>query len=266
MEQALQRSVLSMLRLSDEALRRSEAEVVIDELTALPKNPSDMAAAAPDDRKLRLEGGGNLHRAALATGVRRYLQQASGFPFALALAWVTSPMAWQSVQPHLWQNAPGLTPNSKHECWVLRAWRGSCCVMVSFTARTPGTAPKVPLRIRSADRKFQLSVKERASGRGYTLKMRPWRPSLPSSLLRACTTSLMTTPPPSMSGCRHSPMASVLRPLPEITEQVALEKAGPDAVYYGTKLRGASNAKRGGSTSNLAIGMAYYPLRESERG
>jgi nucleoside-diphosphate-sugar epimerase len=61
------------------ALRRSSAEVVIDELTALPKHPSDLAAAGPGDRKLRLEGGGNLFRAAQAAGVRRYIQQSSGF-------------------------------------------------------------------------------------------------------------------------------------------------------------------------------------------
>jgi nucleoside-diphosphate-sugar epimerase len=61
------------------ALERSSAEVVIDELTALPKHPSDLAAAGPGDRKLRLEGGGNLFRAAQAAGVRRYIQQSSGF-------------------------------------------------------------------------------------------------------------------------------------------------------------------------------------------
>ena len=53
--------------------------MVIDELTSLPKDPFDMATAAEGDRKLRMEGGGNLYRAALATGVRRYIQQASGF-------------------------------------------------------------------------------------------------------------------------------------------------------------------------------------------
>jgi hypothetical protein len=63
----------------EQALRRSQAEAVIDELTALPKNPSEMAAAAPGDRKLRLEGGRNLYLAARSNGVRRYLQQASGF-------------------------------------------------------------------------------------------------------------------------------------------------------------------------------------------
>jgi 2-alkyl-3-oxoalkanoate reductase len=61
------------------ALRRSNAEVVIDELTSLPKEPGDMPKYAAGDRKLRIEGGGNLFRAAIACGVRRYLQQASGF-------------------------------------------------------------------------------------------------------------------------------------------------------------------------------------------
>src|SRR5262245_62692515 len=38
-----------------------------------------MTAAAAGDRMLRLEGGGNLHRAARACGARRYIQQSSGF-------------------------------------------------------------------------------------------------------------------------------------------------------------------------------------------
>ena len=61
------------------ALRQSKAEVVIDELTSLPKEQSEMPKYAAGDRKLRIEGGGNLFRAAIATGVRRYLQQSSGF-------------------------------------------------------------------------------------------------------------------------------------------------------------------------------------------
>src|SRR6202789_3798913 len=61
------------------ALRRAKAEAVIDELTSLPKEQSDMPKYAAGDRKLRLEGGGNLFRAAIASGVRRYLQQSSGF-------------------------------------------------------------------------------------------------------------------------------------------------------------------------------------------
>lgn len=63
----------------EEALRRSKPEAVIDELTSLPKEQSEMPKYAAGDRKLRIEGGGNLFRAAIASGVRRYLQQSSGF-------------------------------------------------------------------------------------------------------------------------------------------------------------------------------------------
>jgi 2-alkyl-3-oxoalkanoate reductase len=61
------------------AVRRSKSEVVIDQLTSLPKEQNDMPKYVAGDRKLRIEGGGNLFRAAIACGVRRYLQQSSGF-------------------------------------------------------------------------------------------------------------------------------------------------------------------------------------------
>src|SRR4051812_35777123 len=63
----------------EDAVRESRAEVVIDQLTALPATQKEMAEAAEGDRKLRLEGGGNLLRAARACGARRYVQQASAF-------------------------------------------------------------------------------------------------------------------------------------------------------------------------------------------
>jgi 2-alkyl-3-oxoalkanoate reductase len=61
------------------ALRQAKAEVVIDELTSLPKEQSDMPKYVAGDKRLRIEGGGNLFRAAIASGVGRYLQQSSGF-------------------------------------------------------------------------------------------------------------------------------------------------------------------------------------------
>lgn len=63
----------------EEAIRRARPDVVIDELTSLPKDPNEMPKYAARDRTLRIEGGGNLFRAAIANGVRRYLQQSSGF-------------------------------------------------------------------------------------------------------------------------------------------------------------------------------------------
>jgi nucleoside-diphosphate-sugar epimerase len=64
------------------ALARAEPAVVIDQLTSLPRSPADLAKALPADRKLRLEGGGNLFAAAEESGVQRYIQQSSGFYLA----------------------------------------------------------------------------------------------------------------------------------------------------------------------------------------
>src|SRR5262249_16136485 len=57
------------------AMQRLRPEAVIEELTSLPKHYTreEMRAAADQDRKLRLEGGHNVHNAAKAAGARRYL-------------------------------------------------------------------------------------------------------------------------------------------------------------------------------------------------
>src|SRR5262245_47361673 len=48
-------------------IARIRPDAIIDELTSLPKRytPEEMRTAAPRDRQLRLQGGGNLHRAAI---------------------------------------------------------------------------------------------------------------------------------------------------------------------------------------------------------
>jgi nucleoside-diphosphate-sugar epimerase len=63
----------------ESALCSAKPEVVIDELTSLPKDPADFAAAQPKDTKTRLEGTANLLKAAEIFGVRRFIQQSSGF-------------------------------------------------------------------------------------------------------------------------------------------------------------------------------------------
>ncbi|WP_041249523.1 NAD-dependent epimerase/dehydratase family protein [Gluconacetobacter diazotrophicus] len=60
-------------------LEQIRPEAVIDQLTSLPASPFDLPRRLPADRKLRLEGGGNLFDAAHACQVRRYIQQSCGF-------------------------------------------------------------------------------------------------------------------------------------------------------------------------------------------
>ncbi|MDZ8224079.1 MULTISPECIES: NAD(P)-dependent oxidoreductase [unclassified Nostoc] len=63
------------------AVIHAQPEVVIEQLTALPKTYTgeSMNAAAPLNQRLRQEGGANVLAAAQAAGVRRYLRQSIAF-------------------------------------------------------------------------------------------------------------------------------------------------------------------------------------------
>ena len=63
------------------AVTRSQPEVVIEQLTALPRTYTreSMTAAAPLNARIRLEGGANVLAAAKAAGVRRYVRQSIAF-------------------------------------------------------------------------------------------------------------------------------------------------------------------------------------------
>jgi hypothetical protein len=56
-------------------------EIVIEQLTALPRTYTrqSLTAAADFNTRIRLEGGANVLAAAQAAGVRRYLRQSIGF-------------------------------------------------------------------------------------------------------------------------------------------------------------------------------------------
>ena len=79
------------------ALGRVRPRAVIEELTSLPKDytPEAMRAAAELDRKVRIEGGGNVHNAARAAGAKRYIVQSTGFFYGpgAGLARETDPLA-----------------------------------------------------------------------------------------------------------------------------------------------------------------------------
>src|SRR6476619_3327507 len=60
---------------------RAQPEIVIEQLTALPRTYTrqSMNAAAALNNRIRLEGGANMLAAAQAAGVRRYLRQSVAF-------------------------------------------------------------------------------------------------------------------------------------------------------------------------------------------
>ncbi len=227
----------------EQALRRSQAEAVIDELTALPKHPSEMAAAAPGDRKLRLEGGRNLYLAARSNGVRRYLQQASGFfpkpgsglaDESEGLAVEASPGVAASAQTYAELEARVLSAEDM-EGVVLRY---GFFYGPNTWYNTDGAA---------ADQARRQEIPIIGTGNGV------WSWVHVEDAAAATVAALIAPPgvyhivddgPSTVSRWLPAFARWVSAPAPsEITEQDARQKLGADAVYYGTKLRGASNEK-----------------------
>jgi nucleoside-diphosphate-sugar epimerase len=227
----------------EQALRDARADVVIDELTSLPKDPSDMAAAAPGDRKLRIEGGGNLLRAAMACGVRRYIQQASGF-FLEPGSGLADEAAGLAVNA-----SPGVALSARTyadlEARVLNAGQMEGVALRYGFFYGPGTwyHPEGA----SADQVRRQEVPVIGDGGGV------WSWVHIEDAVVA-TANVLAAPPGTYNIVDDdpSPVAVWLPafarfvgapPLPRITEQQARAWTGEDAVYYGTKLRGASNQK-----------------------
>jgi nucleoside-diphosphate-sugar epimerase len=227
----------------ERALRDARAEVVIDELTSLPKDPSEMGASAPGDRKLRLEGGGNLHRAAKACGVRRYIQQASGFFLepgggladeSAGLAVDASPRVAASARAY-----------AELEARVLNEGEMEGVALRYGFFYGPGTWYHPDGASADQVRRQEFPVIGDGGGVWSWVHIED---------AAVATADILTAPP----GVYHvvdddpSPVAVWLRafarfvgapPPPQITEEQARTSVGDDAVYYGTKLRGASNRK-----------------------
>ena len=66
------------------AVAKIRPDVIINELTSLPKHytPTETKAATERDARVRLEGNKNLIAAAQQTGVHRFLVQSTGFWYA----------------------------------------------------------------------------------------------------------------------------------------------------------------------------------------
>lgn len=238
----------------ERAMRDSQAEVVIDQLTSLPADPADLPKALANDRKLRIEGGGNLLSAAITTGVRRYLQQSSGF-FLEPGEGLASESAGFAI---------GASPN------------------VSLSAKTYEELE---------ERLFDSSLEGVALRYGFFYGRGTWyhrdgagadqfrRGEIPiigdgngvwswihiDDAANATVAALTATPGIyNIVDSHPSPMAMWAPafakfvgapPPPHISEEQALAVAGPDAVYYQTKLRGASNEK-----ALRALGFRPRPL------
>jgi 2-alkyl-3-oxoalkanoate reductase len=225
-------------------VKRVKPDAVIDELTSLPKlyTPEEMKAAADRDRNLRLVGGRNVHNAARAAGARRYIVQSTGFFYGPgeglategdALAVNASPGIAGGVRTYLQiegralgaRDLPGVAlrygffygPGTYHD-----PMHGSVSEQVREKA--------YPVIGSGGGVSSFVHVEDAAAATVAALESDPGvynvvddDPSELSVWLPAFARYLGAPEPPRLS------------------EQDALQNAGADAVYYATRLRGASN-------------------------
>jgi nucleoside-diphosphate-sugar epimerase len=203
-----------------------------------------MNAAAAFNQRIRLEGGGNVLAAAQAAGVRRYLRQSVAF-FAIpgpGLAVEETPLA-VDASPAVAAEARVLTEiehrllgNPNLEGIVLRygffygpgTWfnpDGDVAVQVRHQ-KFPliGSGEGVWSWVHIADAAI-ATVAAAEQGKPGTYHIANDRPLAVREWLPAFAQWLNAPPPP------------------KISVEDTLKAGGADAVYYGTQMRGASNAK-----------------------
>jgi nucleoside-diphosphate-sugar epimerase len=228
-------------------VRLAQPDVVIEQLTALPKTYTreSMNAAAAFNRRIRLDGGANVLDAALASGVRRYLRQSVAFwavpgpgladeetPLAL-----DGPPAVSAEARIVTELEDRLLGTSNIEGVILRygffygpgTWfhpAGDVAEQVpqeQFPIIGSGEGVWSWLHIEDGAMATALAVEQGQPGvyliaNDQPLPVRHWLPAF-ARWLKA--------PPP-----------------PQVSVEVALKReGGADAVYYATKMRGVSNAK-----------------------
>lgn len=226
------------------ALRQSQAEAVIDELTSLPKEQSEMPKYAAGDRKLRLEGGGNLYRAAIAAGVRRYLQQASGFFLKAAdgaLADESSPLDVNA--------SPGVAGSARTYAELESRLFSSDAIEAVSLRYGFFYGPKTWFHPGEAAANAVMQQQNAVVGRGQGV----WSFVHIEDAAIATVLALTAEPgvynlvddDPSPQSVWLPAFAKFLgAPAPRhVSEEEMKAIAGEDAVYYATRLHGASNAK-----------------------
>jgi nucleoside-diphosphate-sugar epimerase len=227
------------------AMERVRPDIVINELTALPRHYTavEMKAAAERDRKVRIEGNANLLAALGEARVRRYILQSSGFWYApgtgLADEWTH----------FAFDASPGVAAGARTYAELEAAALGTPGVeLVSLRYGFfygPGTWYISEGDMGEQVRQQQVPVI--GSGQGVWSFVHIDDAAAATAAALECVPGAYNvvdgTPKPQRLWLPAFALAAGAPVPPEITEQEALEAFGPDIVYYATRLRGASNEK-----------------------
>ena len=215
------------------AVGRIRPDAVINELTSLPRHyrPAEMKAAAERDRKVRVEGNVNLLAALRDAGVRRYLLQSSGFWYA------PGPGLADEFVPFISRASPGVEAGAG-TYRELEA-RASAMPGIEFVALRygffygPGTWYTREGDMGDQVRRQQVPIIGEGQGVYSFVHIDD---------AAGATAAALECPPGAYNIVDGNP--SPHGP-PRVSEEEALRALGADAVYYATRLRGASNEKAG---------------------
>lgn len=237
----------------EQAVRQSQAEAVIDELTALPKSPADMKSAQAGDRKLRIEGGGNLLRAALACGVSRYLQQSSGF-FLKCDAGLADESSGLAVDA-----SPGVAASARSYTELESRLKASGLEGVALRYGFfygPNTWYNADGACADQARRQEIPIIGRGQGVWSWVHIEDVAIATVAAFTAPAGVYNIVDDDPSPLSTWLPAFAKTVGapPPPQITEAQARDAAGDDAVYYGTRLFGATNGK-------AKKGLGFKPRR-----
>lgn len=228
------------------AIIRAQPEVVIEQLTALPKTytPETMQVAAALNDRIRLEGGANVLAAAQAAGVRRYIRQSIAF-WAIpgtGLADEETPLALDT-SPAV---ADGTRTLNEIEHRLLGNPNLEGIVLRYGFFYGPGTWYATDGDVAEQVRHQQFPIVGNGEGLWSWVHIEDAAQATvaavdlgnPGIYLIADDRPLeVGVWLPAYAQWNNSP------PPPHVSVEEALRVGGADAVYYGIQLRGVSNAK-----------------------
>src|SRR5262247_2231081 len=227
------------------AVGRIRPEAVINELTSLPRHytPAEMKAAAPRDYKVRVEGNMNLLAALRDSGVRRYLLQSSGFWYEPGAG-----LAYESV-PFISSASPGVAASAR--TYMELEARASATPGIEVVALRygffygPGTwyacdgdtgdqvrQQQVPIIGEGQGIYSFVHIDDAAGATAAALECPPGAYNIVDG-----------NPSPQHVWLTAFARAAGAPAPPRVSEEDGLRTSGPDAVYYATRLRGASHEK-----------------------
>jgi nucleoside-diphosphate-sugar epimerase len=228
-----------------DAVRRTRPEVIINEITALPKHytPEEMRNAADRDRNTRVQANANLLAAAHAGGVKRYVLQSSAFWYA------PGPGLADESAPFAFDASPGIAAGARTYASLeqsLAEVPGLAAIVLRYGFfYGPGTWYTKEGDMGQQVRNRQVPVVGEGQGVWNFVHVEDAATATGAGL--HCTPGVYNILNDSPSE-QHVWLPAFARwadapEPPGITEHDALQSLGADAVYYATRLRGASNDK-----------------------